>query len=189
MDLLGGGHAPAEVHRLFFALFPSDAVRDRLIGVAAKLQAEAVRASWIEPSRYHATLHFLGDYSMLRPDLIDAAKKVAQSIRCAPFTWTLDRVASFRGQRPPCIMRSEDTPAPLQLLWDDMRQALILERHGQQIVNNFTPHVTLGYGQAAIASKLVEPIDWSIDGFALVHSLVGRSEYRILDRWSLLPRQ
>jgi 2'-5' RNA ligase len=88
LDLLGDAHAgPVEVHRLFLALIPDESVRIRVAAVAdtLKIHCPELRARWINPARYHATLHFLGDHSMLRPDIVAAAKAAAGSIRMAPF--------------------------------------------------------------------------------------------------------
>ncbi len=183
MDLLGG--APAELHRLFFALFPDDDVRERCRRVAADVEAgRAFRGRRNDPSRYHATLNFLGDHAALRQGLIDDALGAAASIRAAPFVWTLDHVTGFPGANPPCVLRGRETPVALGQLWRDMKDALA--RKGLRTLGNqFTPHVTLGYDHGMVREPTgIAPIAWHVDGFALVHSIVGRHEYRILGNWS-----
>ena len=125
-DLLGGGVASTEVHRLFFALMPDDATRERLVTVAGALRASrpGLRARWIHPDRYHAPLHFLGDHAALRPGLVEDAIAAADKLRAASFNWTLDGVTSFRGREPPCVLHGVETCAPLQALWSALGKTL-----------------------------------------------------------------
>jgi 2'-5' RNA ligase len=46
--------------RLFFALWPDDAVRARLTGVVDSLR-RTVSGKWVKPDNLHITLAFLGD--------------------------------------------------------------------------------------------------------------------------------
>lgn len=97
MDLLRGADVrPVEVHRLFFALLPDAATRGQFVGVTAALKANhsSLRARWVKPTRYHATLYFLGDYPMLRPEIAAAAKDAADIVRGAPFAWMNDCVSN-----------------------------------------------------------------------------------------------
>lgn len=66
-------------------------------------QHPELRAHWVKPERYHATLNFLGDYPALPDDVVGKAKSAADQLRASPFIWTLDYAASFRGREPPCV--------------------------------------------------------------------------------------
>ena len=79
--LPGFEKAATEQHRLFFALFPDTATRDRLEFVAAGLRLRHGLTHMIRPDRYHVTVHFLGDNSRLRSDLVDTAQQAAQQVR------------------------------------------------------------------------------------------------------------
>jgi len=189
LDLLGTADArPAEVHRLFFALLPDAATRARLAQAAQALKAShpGLRARWVSPARYHATLHFLGDYALLRQDVVDAAMAAATELRMAPFEWVLHEAASFRGRQPPCILRSSTVPEPLQQLWQDLRRALVLVGQGRHIARSFTPHVTVAYSRAVLLDVTpIEPVAWLVERVALVHSVVGQQDYQVLAEWSL----
>lgn len=189
LDLLGGADLrPAEIHRLFFALMPDAATRVQLAGAAAALKASrpALRARWVKPVRYHATLNFLGDYAGLRPEIVTAAKEAADSVRGTPFAWTLDYATSFRGHQPPCVLRSSAMPEPLQRLWTDLCLALTRAGLGGQTVRSFTPHVTLAYSHGLrLDDTPVQPIVWPAREIVLVHNLVGHGDYRVLARWTL----
>ena len=190
-DLFGGaGRAPAEVHRLFFALLPGEAVARHIEAVAASVATKQhLRARMIRPSRYHATLHFLGDHAQLREDLVDAAIAAAGKVHANPFELVLDVASGFHGREPPCVLRCAQTPTALQTLWQDLRQALMLAGLGAQLSRNFTPHVTFAYSRGAMPHTVpVEPIAWRVEGFALLHSVVGGGEYRTLDAWRFQPR-
>ncbi len=189
LDLLGDAHArPAEVHRLFLALIPDESVRIRLAAVADALKSQCpeLRARWVNPARYHATLHFLGDHSMLRPDIVAAAKTAADNIRMAPFEWMLDHAVGFHGRQPPCVLRSSVIPEPLQQLWQDLRRALLLAGQGGHLERTFTPHVTLAYSHAVLLqSTAIEPVSWRVDEIALIHGVVGQPQQQVLARWPL----
>ncbi|WP_139350773.1 RNA 2',3'-cyclic phosphodiesterase [Rhodanobacter sp. C01] len=186
-DLLGG-IASTEVHRLFFALMPDAPTRERLAAVAVGLKAARpdLRARWIHPDRYHATLHFLGDHVALRPSLVDGSVAAADKVRAMLFTWTLDTATSFRGREPPCVLQGVETCEPLQQLWQALGKSLALAVQGVRFERSFTPHVTLAYSHGAMLQELaVEPVTWPVTEFALIHHVVGQGAYQILGRWPL----
>ncbi len=193
LDLLGANaQEPAKVHRLFFALLPDAATREQLRQAAQAVQSShpALRARWVDPARYHATVHFLGDHSALREDVAEAASHAAGKLRSLAFEWTLDRAASFHGRQPPCILRSAGVPAPLQQLWDELRHLLILLGQGRHIERSFSPHVTLAYSKGELlASESIVPVHWLVNELALVHRVVGQADHEVLARWSLPVRQ
>ena len=190
LDLLGAAaERPAEVHRLFLALLPDAATRARLAQIAASLKADhpGLRARWVNPARYHATLHFLGDHPMLRQDLVDAAMAAAGRLVGVPaFEWVLDHASSFRGRQPPCVLRSIHVPEPLQQLWQDLRHALVLAGQGRHVERSFTPHVTLAYGQGMLPERApIESVVWPVTRVGLIHSVMGQQDYQVLADWSL----
>ncbi|PWK87788.1 RNA 2',3'-cyclic phosphodiesterase [Fulvimonas soli] len=183
-DLLGDA-APPAVHRLFLALMPDAAVRERLARLARALRERhpALRARWVDPARYHATVYFLGDHAGLRADVVAAAQAAMATLRVAPFAWTLDYAASFRGRLPPCVLRGSATPAPLQQLREELRRTLAASLRGVPVERGFTPHVTLAYSRGGLLENTpVEPVDWRVDELALVHSVAGEPHYRVLAR-------
>jgi 2'-5' RNA ligase len=84
------------------------------------------------------------------------------------------------------VLGSVSVPAALQALWDAWALALAKVGLGRHLERRFTPHVTLGYSRSAMpAMPQIDPIDWRVDGVALVHSVVGQADYRVLARWPL----
>lgn len=187
-DLLGGG-APARIHRLFFALMPDDGVRQQIeSAVAGVMAAQPLAAQMIRPSRYHATLHFLGDHPMLREDVVKAAIAAADKVAMEAFDWVLDSASGFRGQPSPCVLRCTHEPEGLQTLWSDLRKQLLLAGLGQELLRQFTPHVTFAYSRGAMLEPVpVAPVRWRAQGFSLVHSII-RGEYQILGSWHAMAR-
>jgi len=188
-DLLGSAHAtPSEIHRLFIALIPDATMCEQLARAADALKVShpTLHARWIRAVRYHATLHFLGDQPMLRPDVVAAVTAAIDKVRCAPFTWTLDYATSFHGRQPPCVLRSTQVPEALQQGWEYLHRALTLAGQGAHLERRFTPHVTLAYSRGVMINNVpIEPITWRVDTLALIHSVVGQPDYQILGRWPL----
>jgi 2'-5' RNA ligase len=188
-DLLGGDStAPAEIHRLFFALLPSADVGARIEQVAQSVATQQhLRARMIRPSRFHMTLHFLGDHSMLREDLANAAIVAAGRVRSGSFGLVLDSASGFHGREPPCVLRCSQLPPALDGLWQGLRRELTLAGLSGHLSRQFTPHVTFAYSRAGLLEPLpIEPITWQVERFALLHSVVGGGEYRVLGTWPLL---
>jgi 2'-5' RNA ligase len=187
-SLFGTGmDAPVQIHRLFFAVFPDEAARHAIVQVAEDLRSKRmVRGRWIDPSRYHVTLHFLGDNAELRQDLVDRAKAAAMKVVLSACVLSLDRLASFHGRKPPGVLRCADGTTPVHALWQALRRELMHAGLGAVLEPDFTPHVTLFYSDGAMLEPAaIEPIAWTVREFVLVHSVVGQKDYRILARWML----
>lgn len=179
--------APVHVHRLFFALFPDEAARRAIARVAEDVRLNGrMRGRWIDPSRYHITLNFLGDHVQLRQDVVDRAVAAAMKVKVPAFTMTLEHMASFHGRNPPVALRCADGAVTVHPLWQALRSELSDVGLGVTHEEEFTPHITLFYSDSGmIEPAAVEPIEWTVREFVLVHSLVGRKDYRILARWGL----
>ena len=180
--------ARTETHRLFFALMPDAATRHEINHAAALVQQQhpELRARWVRPERFHATLNFLGDFAVVPDEVLEKAMAVAESMHAAAFAWTLDYAASFRGREPPCVLRSSELPDPLLALWGNMHAALGKTGLHLRDDRRFTPHVTLAYGRHELpAATPVTPVVWQVGRFALVHNVVGKGNYQVLGSWAL----
>jgi len=179
-ELLGAA-APGGVQRLFFALLPDAPLRARIAAVAADLaHAHAAGGRLLVPERYHLTLNFLGDFLPLPPALVDSVCAAADDVRMAAFDLTLDRAGSFAGSRVWWLGTSQALPA--QALWRSLGDALV-RRGVRAQPGAFTPHLTIVRdARHALAPCAIDPLQWRVDGFALVRSRPGRP-YDILQRW------
>jgi 2'-5' RNA ligase len=182
-DLLGGAPSPASVHRLFFALFPPQALRERIADAAAGVErAHPSGGRLLKPDRYHLTLRFLGDFDPLPPSLAEAACTAGDAVPLQCFEWLLDHAGSFGGNG---VRWLGGPPSDgLQALWRDLGDALA--RQGIRVARQgFVPHVTIARDARAPLDRTdIDPIRWAVDGFALVESRPGRP-YEILRRWEV----
>jgi 2'-5' RNA ligase len=166
--------------RLFFALWPATALRDRLYAEAqACSKQHGGRA--MQRETLHMTLLFLGDVMRERiPELV----RQVDSWDCEPFAFGLGALQCWRHNRIAYAGLEEDVRELHQLatrLQDAAEAAgVAFDRRA------FTPHVTL-------VRKLEKPFEatpielpqWDVSGFALVESLlqVEGPRYRDLYAW------
>ena len=139
----------------------------------------------VNPRRYHATLHFLGEHPTPCPDLAVAVERVAGSVHGMAFDWTLDRLRSFHGRRPPRVLSGSVLPEMFRLLWLQWRDLLLQEAPFLKLDECFVPHVTLAYGRTVLPETAVPPVHWPVRELALLESRAGQRDYRTLASWSL----
>lgn len=177
--------------RLFFAVFPDAECSTRIERLAQHLRDElGLRGRVIASGRLHVTLHHLGDHAGLDGRLVEAACAAGTALESEAFDVVFDRVASFRG-RPrnrPFVLRGAP-PDLADLIVLQRRLADCMRRVGlaHHVEPRYTPHVTLLYDDVVVSERLVSPVSWCVDEVCLVHSLLGRTEHRVLGRWSLRP--
>lgn len=173
----------ADVLRLFFALWPSDELRDKMERTLADI---CVRAGGrrVATRNLHVTLAFIG---ATRAEAVASVLQAGAQTHGEPFELTLDRVESWRGSRL-LTLTSESAPAPLAALVDDLR-AKVLQAGFKLKHEEFRPHVTLVRDMPrAFPTTAVEPIVWRVRDFVLVQSRPGPggSEYAVMERWPLV---
>lgn len=166
--------------RLFFALWPGEEQRSRLLGVLSALPKHHGREP--DPEDLHITLAFLGDVD---PERRACAERAADAVRGDPFALLIDRVGYW--PRPRILWcGASDRPEPLLRLLGDLNRGL----HVCGFVPDrrpFVPHVTLARKARPIDPRPVDPpLVWAVDAFALVVSRPGeRPSYQVLRRWAL----
>jgi RNA 2',3'-cyclic 3'-phosphodiesterase len=166
--------------RLYFGAVPdfdSAARMHRLAGILQR--AHRFRGKLIAPECLHVSLLFLGRWS--EPVVRHACEAVA-GVKVNPFEVSFDRTASFGG-RPgnhPLVLLGDDTSDRLKSLGHVLGAAIAEKGIGRRAARDFTPHVTLLYGERAIDEYPVEPIRWTVNEFVLIHSLQGHAH---LARW------
>ena len=172
--------------RLFFALWPTDAVRAQL-AAAAQSYASCGRA--IAARNLHITLVFLGAVAQARlAAVLDAAQSTQKLTFDGKFSVHLDAVELWRRSSLICLTAGQ---APPQLLTIVGRLGAELRERGFELRERetFRPHVTL-VRDVARGSKVAGAVSvpWPIDSFALVESKVGQrgSEYTVLEQWRLI---
>ena len=176
-----------EVHNLFFALLPDDAVRARIGEAAAALrETHAPAGRWLREARYHLTLHYLGSFSKLPGDLVARACTAAARVRGAPFDLRFDRFGSFGNRAIPVWLGPSRPPPGLSALHASLVAELAREsmRAG---ATSFVPHVTvLRDATRPFEASCAPAIEWRVDDFVLVDSRIQPpAPFRVLGRWTL----
>ncbi|HEF5783727.1 2'-5' RNA ligase [Burkholderia multivorans] len=179
--------APRVHHRLFFAVQPDPHTAARIADAARRLSPDATGTGhWVDTARLHVTLHSLGEFMHVPPDVIARTRDAAQRVRAEPFDVSFDRIVSFSG-------RTDDRPWVLTAshvsheLIDLQRQLVeALKRTGfRPPRTSFTPHVTLRYDRSRRAPHTIEPIAWTVSEFVLIDSWLGKTRHDVIGRWPL----
>jgi 2'-5' RNA ligase len=184
-SLAGIGSPPQPTDRLFFAIFPDPPVAARIAQLAQRLHGEhGFKGKPLGAERFHITLHHVGNYAGLPPDIVAAAIEAATTVGMPSFEVAFDRALSFTGKpgNRPFVLRGGESMLPFQ-------QALLTVINKTQAASRtkspFTPHVTLLYDDRIVAEHPIETVAWTVREFVLVHSLLGRTVHVPLARWRL----
>jgi 2'-5' RNA ligase len=175
-------NARPETRRLFFALWPTDELREQIARAVGPLLAGR-RARPIPPANFHITLAFLGSVLETKlPDVIAAAREVSG----APFVLQLTRAESWRRTQI-AWLPVEPMPHALHGLAERLRFSL-LAKDLEVDRKAFRAHVTIArdWRDRPLDAR-IGPFDWPVRDFVLVQSKTGPcgSEYYVLERWPL----
>ena len=170
--------------RLFFALWPGGAEREKLESYRPLLRGCGGRP--IKPQNLHITLAFLGSVDSAVRECLEQA---ASAIELPPFTLRLDRLGFWR--RPQVIwLGQEPSPEPLLALAGELKQA-ILTCGMEPDSRGFRTHLTLQRrAHRPPRQREVPPLEWQVDRFVLVASET-RPEgvvYEVVREWRLGSR-
>lgn len=171
----------APTRRLFFALWPSDALRAQLAASCREI-VEHGHGRRIPPQNFHITLAFLGSVAAAQvPAVIDSAAEIDG----APLQLSIERLEVWRSAGILCL-----TTAPAPSLTDLVGRLRIklLARQVEPDQQEFRPHVTLARDwRDSTVEGSVGPFGWRADDFVLIESAATRegSSYRIVGRWPL----
>ena len=161
--------------QLFFAVLPDAATAAQISCLARVLKhAHGFRGGLIEPERLHVTLFFLGQGHWSEP-LVRLACEAASEVGERPFDIWFDRTVSFRGRpgRHPFVLAGGRGLDRLKSFRRLLGVAMAKSGLRRMVRDEFTPHVTLLYGERDAGEHPIEPIGWTIREFVLVHSLNG----------------
>ncbi len=166
--------------RLFFALWPDEAVRAQLAHWARELHA-LCGGRPTRPENLHVTLAFLGRVEDGRVAEVEraageVAPRVVSLVLDQPGYWKRNRIA-WAG--------ASTVPAELDAFVAELRSALARSRIAFDS-KGFVSHVTLlRDAREPREMPTLDPIEWRLDGFALVRSvtLPKGSRYEIRKSW------
>jgi 2'-5' RNA ligase len=180
---------PTPTDRLFFAIFPdTDAAMRIALAAQGLCREHGLTGKPLETGRFHITLHHLGDYAGgLSESLVAQGREAGAALGTAPFEITFDRATSFAGKpgKLPLVLRGGNGLDALTAFQHSLGTAMAKTGLARRVETNFTPHVTLSYGDRRIVEQPIEPISWTVREFVLVHSLLGKTRHIPLGRWPL----
>jgi len=173
--------------RLFFALWPDEALRQRLQEAAIAIPIEA-GGRRVPGANLHLTLHFIGNVYFEQMDCLQAA---ARSVNAPGFDLTIDVQGFFKKPRV-AWLGCDNPPAALGELHRQLGKRLqachFHSSNFQPEARPYHPHVTVARKSGSIAADACfAPIDWPVTGFALVEvqAIKNGVQYRAVETYPL----
>lgn len=179
MEPAGRPVAPKAL-RLFFALWPDDATRERLAEWTRAIHRESGGRA-MRPENVHLTLAFLGSTD---PALLPTIEAAAARVAPRAFTLRIDEPGYWRHNQIAWAGAREEPPE-LRTLVADLRAAL-LEAQVPFDAKPFATHVTLvRKARPGFRLPRLATIEWPVREFVLVRSVNGPdgSHYEVERRW------
>lgn len=176
-------HGPSR--RLFFALWPDEAMRSALAHATRK----AVRSSGGRPvplALLHLTLAFLGSVSERRlAELAGVAHRVRLSHPGLTLEMRFDRLEHWPGPRVLCALPQQPLTAALRLV--TVLQEQLTAAGFSPDIKPFRPHVTVARKVTRPSALQMHPVDWRFSSFALIESrtLEAGSVYSVVETYAL----
>ncbi len=163
------------LHRLFVAIVPPRAIRDRLLAAMGGVGG----ARWQSDEQLHLTLRFIGEVDRHAAGDIAAA---LGNVHVPPFTLTLGAPGCFeRGGRPEALWMGVAPHDDVAALAQRVDRALLHAGIAAE-TRAFLPHITvarLNRHAGPVAGWLTSPplIDarFEVKGFTLFESTLGRA--------------
>ena len=167
--------------RLFFALWPDNAVRGQLAQAAELLPVNTGRR--VPPDNFHITLVFLGNVQeQVIPELAAAAERLRQP----GFPLQIDRYGWWKRAKVAWLAPAT-TPVSLLDLVKQINQLSISA--GLSVdKRDYHPHLTVARKVTRpITGLTFEPIQWDIKGFHLIESVTHQqgASYQVIRSWPL----
>jgi 2'-5' RNA ligase len=158
--------------RLFFALYPDDNTRSRLISLIQQIPSTLC----IIPENLHLTLHFIG-----QTNVQDCLIGRAQKILCNPFNLIIGQYGYFNRAKVLWAGPKQYSDDLTQLARNCAISAIACGCSNRD--ESFTPHVSL---MRKISDKPAlhnsEPFEWTVHSFYLMESESNQAgvQYRVI---------
>jgi RNA 2',3'-cyclic 3'-phosphodiesterase len=173
---------------LFFALLPDAENVSQIVQLRDRLCDEnGLKGRRIAPDLLHISLLGIAAHDGLSHAVVECAKQAAAVLTASPFDVVLDRAMSFapKRARSPLVLRIGNEAALIAFyrsLGEAMKNAGF-----RRAASQFTPHLTLLYGDRVVREQPVEAVRWTVRDFVLVRSRRGRgpNTHDHLARWPL----
>ena len=166
------------VKRLFFALWPSDKSRKRIINFNYLIPSAHLKK--VKVDNLHVTLVFLGNVDTESELML---RQSVNGIKVEPFKLHFDQLAYWSKPRILCLL-SGHYDEQLFSLFSQLKR--MVEQCGIKTEERpYKPHITV----VRKASKLIDinpfSIEWPVQSFCLVESCSTEDgvRYQVLQRW------
>ncbi len=170
--------------RLFFALWPPEAVVQRLHDLQRKV-LDGIDGRRIAADRLHLTLRFVG---RVDTHTADCLKTAAATIRIPPFTLEIDHLGAFPRAR--VVWAGVSHPPPELMSLAGRLEGICRDCGLSAESRPFAPHLTLlrkAPRHVRLSRTAIDPVVWPVREFVLVASDT-RPEgavYTVVERWPL----
>jgi RNA 2',3'-cyclic 3'-phosphodiesterase len=175
--------------RLFFALWPDDAMQSALADAVAAIVREGGGRA-VSTKNLHLTLAFLGTVPQSRFEALRrVASQVAHAFNSREIALTLDTVEHWRKPQILCATATETSP-PATALAEALKHALIADVFAPDL-KPFRVHATFARKVRNVTGELhIEPVRWSFRDFRLIESRTAPegSSYSTVEKWVLDKR-
>ena len=168
--------------RIFFALWPNDALRDSLHRASKTIPVERP-ARRVPQYNLHLTLHFIGNVYF---DQMACLQQQARLVEADAFEFNIDCQGYFKKPRVAWLGCSE-VPTALSELHEQLGQRLQLCDYRPE-KRRYNPHVTMARKIDRIPGpQSLEPIPWIAENFALieVRQIDNGVQYRVIETYPL----
>lgn len=168
--------------RIFFALWPNDALRDRLHRASKTIPVERP-ARRVPQYNLHLTLHFIGNVYF---DQMACLQQQARLVKASAFEFNIDCQGYFKKPRVAWLGCSE-MPTALRELHEQLGQRFQLCDYRPE-ARDYNPHVTVARKIDRIpARESFESISWAVENFALieVRQIDNGVQYRVVETYPL----
>jgi RNA 2',3'-cyclic 3'-phosphodiesterase len=170
-------------HRVFFALWPDDDTRKKIIQTFEQSSIEKGQGRIVHPDNLHITLHFIGNVNQKK---LNCLHKAAQKVKAECFDLELNHFGYF--QKPKVLwMGLKQKPESLISLHKLLGESL--GKCDYQVEKrDYAPHVTLMRKLSKPEClKNISAIHWHSNEFVLVESVSidGGVCYKVRERYSL----
>jgi len=181
-SLFGFEAAPRDKH-LILMVYPDQQAKTAAQARARRYQVDnGLGGVVFKPDLMHITLGHFELWDEVPASLIERITRAASKVAMAPFQVSFDQIGGFTGN---VVLRGGEGLKALETFHAALRHALAWEKlDGSHM--NFTPHLTVVYGQPGAVVSAIEPVSWTVSEFALVISHHGKGRHEVLARYWLV---
>ncbi|MEI6267557.1 MAG: RNA 2',3'-cyclic phosphodiesterase [Methylococcaceae bacterium] len=170
-----------ESSRLFFALWPDEQTRLKLVRLNQSIEAKGFKP--VQPHNLHATLFFLGSVDSASELLL---KYSVREISAKSFSLKFDQLSYWSKPNILCLTCSQASDEAELLVTALNRE--IASCGLQTDTRPYLPHITLARHAQYLPDIPIEPIVWRAEAFVLAESCSEPSgvNYKVKQQWPFI---